>query len=135
MTTASGRKRQALDAPIPSIATIGDILLAAMNGNPAEISARQRARWAIDQTEWVNVTRDIVPAVAVAIVTYLVTLATAPKGTPIDKWAVGAPLIAGVIALAASYLVLNLIEVTVNYAKAGPQLRKEEEQWRRSASP
>jgi hypothetical protein len=121
------------DALIPSSATIGDILLAAMNGNPAKISARQRARWAIGQTEWVNVTHDILPAVAVAAVTYLVTLATAPKGTPIDKWVVGAPLVAGVVALVVVYLVLNLIEVTVNYSKAGPQLRKEEEQRRQDS--
>jgi hypothetical protein len=115
------------NTPMPASATIGDILLAAMNGNPAKISARQRARWAIDQTEWVDVTHDIVPAVAVAIVTYLVTLATAPKGTPIDKWAVGAPLVAGVIVLVVVYLMLNLIEVTLNSAKAGPRLRIEED--------
>ncbi len=121
------------DALIPSSATIGDILLAAMNGNSARVSPRQRARWAIGQTEWVNVTHDILSAVAVAAVTYLVTLATAPKGTPIDKWAVGAPLVAGVVALVVVYLVLNLIKVTVNYAKAGPQLRIEQEQRRQDS--
>jgi hypothetical protein len=124
---------QAPDALIPSIATIGDILLAAMNGNPAKISARQRARWAIGHTEWVSLTHDILPAVAVAAVTYVVTLATAPKETSIDKWAVGAPLVAGVVALVATYLLVNLVEVTVNYARAGPRLRIEEEERRQDS--
>ena len=89
------------DAPIPASAAIGDILLAAMDGNSTKVSPRQRARWAIGHTECVDLTHDILPAVGVAVVTYFVTLATAPKGTPIDKWAVGAPLIAGLIALVA----------------------------------
>ena len=99
-----------------------------MDGNSTKISPRQRARWAIGHTGWVSLTHDILPAVAVAVVTYFVTLATAPKGTPIDKWAVGAPLVAGVVALVVAYLVLNLVEVTVNYARAGPRLRIEEDQ-------
>lgn len=124
---------QAPHAPIPSIATIGDILLAAMDGNSTKVSPLERARWAIGHTGWVSLTHDILPAVAVAAVTYVVTLATAPKGTPIDKWAVEAPLIAGVVALMGAYLVLNLIEVTVKYAKAGPRLRIEEDEQRQDA--
>jgi hypothetical protein len=104
-----------------------------MDGNSTKVSPRQRARWAIGHTGWVNLTHDIVPAVAVATVTYVVTLATAPKGTPIDKWAVGAPLVAGVVALAGAYLLVNLIEVTVNYVKAGPRLRIEEDQRRQGS--
>jgi hypothetical protein len=114
--------------PIPSITKIGDILLAAMDGNSTKVSPQQRARWAIGRTEWVSLTHDILPTVAVTVVTYFVTLAAAPKGTPIDKWAVGAPLVAGVVALVGAYVLLNLIEVTVNYVKAGPRLRIEEEE-------
>jgi hypothetical protein len=99
-----------------------------MDGNSAKVTPRQRARWAIGQTKSVDVTHDVLPAVAVAVVTYFVTLATAPKGTPIDTWAVGAPLVAGVVALVVTYVVLNLIEVTVNYTKAGSKLRIQQDQ-------
>jgi hypothetical protein len=121
------------DAPIPSSATIADRLLAAMNGDSTKVSLRQRARWAIGHTEWVSLAHDIVPAVAVAAVTYIVTLATAPKGTPPDKWAVGAPLVAGVVALVGMYLLLNLIEVIVKYVRAGPRLRIEEDRRRQNS--
>jgi len=55
----------------------------------------------------------------------VVTLLTAPAGTPIDKRAVGFPLAAGVIALVATFLVVNLIKFSVKCVKAGPRLRIE----------
>ena len=39
--TASGAVPAAPDAPIPSIGTMGDILLAAMNGDRAKVSAHR----------------------------------------------------------------------------------------------
>ena len=72
-------------------------------------------------------------AVVVAIVTYVVTLMTAPKGTPVDRRAVGYPLAAGVIALIAVYVVVNLVEFAANTKRAGPRLRVEVEQRRQDA--
>lgn len=109
------------------------MLLAAMDGNSTKVSPRQRARWAVGHTGWVSPAYDILPAVATAVATYVVTLATAPKGTPIDKWAVEAPLVAGVVALVGAYLVLNVIEVIVKYVRAGPRLRIEEERRRQDS--
>lgn len=104
-----------------------------MDGNSTKISPRQRSRWAIAHTGWVSLTHDILPAVAVAALTYFVTLATAPKETPVDKWAVGAPLVAGVVALGGTYLVVNLVEVIINYARSGQRLRVEEDRRRQDS--
>jgi len=96
-----------------------------MHGTSSPISLRQRARWALDHTGWPSLTHDILPAVSAAVATYVVTLLTAPAGTPIDKRAVGFPLAAGVIALVATFLVVNLIKFSVKCVKAGPRLRIE----------
>jgi hypothetical protein len=104
-----------------------------LNGTSSRISLRQRARWAIHHTSWLNPTHDILPAVSVAIVTYVVTLVTAPAGTPIDRRAVGVPLAAGVVALALTFLLVNLIEFTVRCAQAGPRLRIEADRRRQDS--
>jgi predicted nucleotidyltransferase len=101
-----------------------DILLVGMNGT-SQISLLQRARWALHQTGWLSPTHDILPAVSAALVTYVVTLITAPRGTPVDRRAVGFPLAAGVVALAVTFIVINLIELSVKCVKAGPRLRIE----------
>jgi hypothetical protein len=104
--------------------TRADILLVAMDGI-ARISLPQRAQWALHHTGWLSPTHDILPAVSAAVATYVVTLVTAPAGTPVDQRAVGFPLAAGVVALAATFVVVNFIEFAVKYAKAGPSLRIE----------
>ena len=104
-----------------------------MDGNSTKISLRQRSRWAIGHTGWVSLSHDILPAVAVALLTYFVTLSTAPKGTPVDKWAVGAPLVAGAVALVGTYLVVNLVEAIINFARSGPRLRIEEDRRRQDS--
>ena len=109
------------------------ILLGAMIGQRVTIPMGQRARWAVQHTTWTSVPRDILPAVVVAIVTYVVTLMTAPKGTPVDRRAVGYPLAAGVIALIAVYVVMNLVEFAANIKRAGPRLRVAVEQRRQDA--
>lgn len=110
-----------------------DILLAAMDGNSSQISLRQRGRQALARTGWLSPTHDVLPAAGAAVATYVVTLVTAPTGTPVDKRAVGFPLAAGVIALVGVFLVVNLIEFTVNFAKAGPRLRIEADRRRQDS--
>jgi hypothetical protein len=104
-----------------------------MDDNRARISPRQRARWAIRHTGWVSPAYDVLPAAAAAAATFVVTLVTAPKGTPVDEWSIGAPLVAGVVALLGTYLLVNLIEFAVRYAKAGPRLRIEEDRRRQDS--
>jgi hypothetical protein len=99
----------------------------------SRISLRQRARWALHHTGWVNPTHDILPAVGVAIVTYVVTLITAPAGTSVDRRAIGFPLGAGVIALAMTFVLVNLIEFIVKCVSAGPRLRTESERRRQDS--
>lgn len=70
---------------------------------------------------------DILPSAVAAFVTYVVTLLAAPKGTPLDKRAVGFPLIAGVLALAATFIVVNGIEFAIRFVQSGPQLRIEDD--------
>lgn len=94
----------------------------------SSISLRRRARWSLHHTRWLSLTHDILPAVAAAVATYFITLVTAPAGTPIDRRAVGYPLGAGVVALAAVFVLVNLVEFTIKCAKAGPQLRIEADQ-------
>jgi predicted nucleotidyltransferase len=91
----------------------------------SQASLRQRAQWALRDTGWLSPTHDILPAVSAALATYVVTLITAPAGTPVDRRAVGFPLAAGVVALAVTFVVANLIEFTVKYVKVGPRLRIE----------
>lgn len=110
-----------------------DILLAAMDGNSSRISLRQRGRQALAHTGWLSPTHDVLPAAGAAVATYVVTLVTAPTGTPVDKRAVGFPLAAGVIALVGVFLVVNLIEFTVNFVKAGPRLRIEADRRRQDS--
>jgi hypothetical protein len=104
-----------------------------MTGHRLTIPMGERARWAVRHTTWTSIWRDILPSVAAAVATYVVTLLTAPKGTPVDRRAVGYPLAAGVIALIAVYVVVNLVEFAVNVKRAGPRLRVEAEQRRQDA--
>ncbi len=110
-----------------------DIVLVAMDGNSSRISLRQRGRQALAHTGWLSPTHDVLPAAGAAVATYVVTLITAPTGTPVDKRAVGFPLAAGVIALVGVFLVVNLIEFTVNFVKAGPRLRIEADRRRQDS--
>jgi hypothetical protein len=106
----------------------GRTLLGAMTRKHTKVPVRQRASWAAEHTRWTSLPYDILPSAVVAMVTYVVTLLTAPKGTPVDKRAVGFPLIAGVLALVATFLVVNAIEFAVRYVQAGPRLRIDEDQ-------
>lgn len=109
-----------------------DILLVAM-GSTSQISLLQRARWALQHTGWLSPTRDVLPAVSTALATYVVTLVTAPKGTPVDHRAIGFPLAAGVVALVVTFVVINLIEFAVKYVKSGSRLRVEGNQLRQNS--
>jgi hypothetical protein len=84
--------------------------------------------WAARQTTWLNFGRDVLPTIAGALATYLVAIAVAPAGTPLDQRAVGFPLIAGAVALVLALALSNLAAFLRNVGKAGARMGADREE-------
>lgn len=95
-------------------------------GKP-RIALDERVRRAVHATGWISLGHDIAPAVAAAVVTIIVTWAIAPA-RPAFSWdATSFPLLAGALALIATYLLVNCVEFGINCYRAGVEWRIEED--------
>jgi hypothetical protein len=98
-----------------------------MKSDKTAIPLWERVRRAAHATEWLSLTHDVAPAVGVAIVTIVVTWAIAPAKPKFGWQATSLPLLAGVAALAVTYLLVNLIEFIVNCGRANTEWRLDNE--------
>lgn len=134
---SAAQPRRACDpsrpVPAPGRPTGSERLWWVMREVQSTLSLGQRLGRAARATGWLSLTHDILPAVASAVVTIVVTWAIAPVRPRFSWKATSLPLIAGAIALIAAYLIVNLGEFIVNCRRAGGFWRIERDQTRQDA--
>jgi hypothetical protein len=101
-----------------------------MEHNRSGITFVERVRRATRATGWISPSHDVAPAVASAVATLIVSWAIAPA-QPVFSWgAAGFPLLAGAVALIATYLAVNSVEFAINCYRTGVAGRIEHDQQR-----
>lgn len=96
-----------------------------MESHKPKIALDERVRRAARATGWLSLSHDVAPAVAAAVVTIIVTWAIAPARPAFSWGATSFPLLAGAVALVATYLLANFVELGINCYRAGAEWRIE----------